>query len=104
MKHSFKILIENTIKEALMGYFEIPKQAKPKLPGLKHPHQLIIKELIESDEPVPVPVDWAIENVFVDFSLETFCELYHLEYSVVTYKVHNLEIPRAFYLFNFKSE
>lgn len=94
----------SALSTSLMAYFQTPPKPRAKLSGLTEPYQLLLKELITDEEPVPVPVDWAIENIFVGFSLEEFCERYHLEYEVVTYAYNGHDLNTAFYVFKFKTE
>lgn len=96
--------LEDAISTAVMAYFEIPQKSRTKLPGLTKPYQLLLKELISDDAPVPVPVDWALENIFTDFTIDEFCTLYHLEYEITTYWYKGHQIDRAFYVFTFKTE
>jgi hypothetical protein len=85
----------------LMGYF-FAHTPKPKLRNMRKPHELLLAELISSNEPVPVPVDYATETVFTEMSIDEFCETFHLTYQIVTYSFRGVKIKRAFYEFSFK--
>lgn len=91
------------LTDALMGYFEIKRKPKPVLRNMRKPHELLLAELISSDGPVPVPVDYATEIIFADICIDEFCETFHLEYKTVTYSIKGIKIHRAFYEFSFKS-
>ena len=92
------------LTNAVMGYFEVKRKPKPVLRNLRKPYELLLAELISSDEPVPVPVDYATEHIFDEISIEEFCETFHLICEIVTYNFHGVKIDRAFYEFKFKSE
>jgi hypothetical protein len=88
----------------IMGYF-FQKQQRPNLKNMRKPHELLLAELIASDTPVPVPVDYALNVVFTELSIDEFCETFHLNYEIVTYRSKDgVIIPRAFYEFSFKDE
>lgn len=66
------------------------------------PYEKLIAELIRDDEPVPVPVDYALEHIFTDISTTEFCERYHLNVETVVYTFKGQQLPRAFFIFSIK--
>lgn len=87
------------IRRTIMGYY-IQRHHKPKAT----PRERLIAELIASDTPVPVPVEYALNNIFNDISIDEFCSVFNLECRQVTYsyKHKNKEyFTKAFFEFSF---
>ncbi len=87
----------------VMGYFE-----KPAPPPKLTPRELLLKELLDSDLPVPIPCNYADFMVFADCNMDAFCEEYGLTYEVVRqYFIHDGKrhyLPRLFYEFSWKND
>ena len=70
------------------------------------PRENILRELQDSDDGIcDVPVDWALENAFKDFSVDRFCSMFGLKYEVVTFtfqtEKETIKLDRAYYRFTY---
>lgn len=87
---------------------ELHRQLFPVVPKKRHlneePWQVLLSAILTSDEAIPVPVDYALEKIFLDFSIDTFCKKFNLSYELKRYRIGDSFNLRAFYEFTFNNE
>lgn len=64
------------------------------------PREQLTRALLTSDEPISVPVAWALDNCFSDIYIGEYCKAMHIHYEIITYP----GIPRQYYEFSFHTE
>ena len=94
-------MISNTMDDELylylMRHFDPAVNDEPR--GLT-PREQLTRALLTSDEPISVPVAWALEHCFSDIYIGEYCKAMHIHYEIITYP----GIPRQYYEFSFLTE
>lgn len=69
------------------------------------PRAHLVAELIDSRDPVEVPIAFALEQIFDDVSIEDFCKMFNLRVEIVQHRIVHLSglvcFGPAFYRFSF---